>query len=256
MQGSPRANHWSDLRSHRDALASNVASALDMASSGSIEVPHVNVHLGHDSMTHSEGVELLGASCDLSERAGVRFAHETHRQRLTYSPWRTPMLLRAEPRARLLGDFAHWVLVAEAEPGDPLLDAAVKEVLPKVIATHGRVASSQAAQVPHPAAPECARETATQTGWIEAAWRAQADAQSQPESQDAAAHLESVWFTPEFGPAPYMPRLPFTGAPVADLEAVNQWMADWAAEAFAETEAQRAAESDKERQGVSTVWRP
>ena len=101
MQGSPRANHWSDLRSHRDALASNVASALDMASSGSIEVPHVNVHLGHDSMTHSEGVELLGASCDLSERAGVRFAHETHRQRLTYSPWRTPMLLRAEPRARL-----------------------------------------------------------------------------------------------------------------------------------------------------------
>ena len=126
LEGSPRASHWSSLAVHRDALASNVASALDLASSGGIHVPHVNVHLGHDSMTHDEGVELLGASCDLSERAGVAFAHETHRGRLTYSPWRTPLLLRDEPRARLLADFAHWVVVAEAEPGDRLLEAGVK----------------------------------------------------------------------------------------------------------------------------------
>lgn len=74
FEGPPRANHLSSLSTHRDALASNVASALDLASSSGIAVPHVNVHLGHDSMTHDKCVELLGASCDLAERAGVAFA--------------------------------------------------------------------------------------------------------------------------------------------------------------------------------------
>ena len=63
-----------------------------------------------------------------------------------------------------------------------------------------------------------------------------------PLSADLAAHL-ACWqlfseralgrgapppsFTPEFGPDGYMPTLPFTDRPVADLLTINTAMAQW-----------------------------
>ena len=40
--------------------------------------------------------------------------------------------------------------------------------------------------------------------------------------------------TPEFGPDGYLHCLPFTGTPVADLEAINAWMAERQQGRFAE----------------------
>ena len=37
--------------------------------------------------------------------------------------------------------------------------------------------------------------------------------------------LTAFLFCPEFGPPPYMPVLPFTGMPVADLPGIRNWQA-------------------------------
>ena len=108
-------------------------------------------------------------------------------------------------------------------------------MLSKCIASHGRIGHAQASQVPHPAAPEWAAETAQQCGWIEAIWRSRM-------GEGGAASGGDAWFTPEFGPRPYMPALPFTNAPTADLDECNDWMAKWAREAFAELLAESAAQ--------------
>ena len=39
-------------------------------------------------------------------------------------------------------------------------------------------------------------------------------------------------FTPEFGPPPYMPLLPFSREPVADIWTLNLWMAETFRAAF------------------------
>jgi hypothetical protein len=43
----------------------------------------------------------------------------------------------------------------------------------------------------------------------------------------SAEKAETVLITPEFGPVPYMPRLPFTAQPVADEWRVNVEFKDW-----------------------------
>lgn len=121
-------------------------------------------------------------------------------------------------------------------------------MLSKCIASHGRIGHAQASQVPHPAAPEWAAETAQQCGWIEAMWRSRM-------GEGGAASGGDAWFTPEFGPRPYMPALPFTNAPTADLDECNDWMAKWAREAFAELLAESAA-GVAAAKSSSAAWRP
>ena len=123
-----------------------------------------------------------------------------------------------------------------------------QSVLSKCIASHGRIGHAQASQVPHPAAPEWAAETAQQCGWIEAIWRSRM-------GEGGAASGGDAWFTPEFGPRPYMPALPFTNAPTADLDECNDWMAKWAREAFAELLAESAA-GVAAAKSSSAAWRP
>ena len=38
--------------------------------------------------------------------------------------------------------------------------------------------------------------------------------------------MEVSTLTPEFGPYPYMPTIPFENKPVADLNAICDWMAE------------------------------
>jgi hypothetical protein len=71
---------------------------------------------------------------------------------------------------------------------------------------HARVGHGEGPQVTDPRAPEWANEVETHLGW----WKRIVAARRQ---QGA----EFIAFCPEFGPAPYMPSLPYTRQPVADL---------------------------------------
>jgi hypothetical protein len=88
---------------------------------------------------------------------------------------------------------------------------------------HARVGYDQGAQVPHPAAPEYREALEAHENWWAQIWRSQ-----------LLRGLSVSTMTPEFGPDGYLHCLPFTGAPVADLEQINTWMAERQRRRFAD----------------------
>ena len=88
---------------------------------------------------------------------------------------------------------------------------------------HARVGYDQGPQVPHPAAPEYRGALDSHERWWSAIWDVHATQQ----------HREFTTMTPEFGPDGYLHTLPYTKAPVADLNNINRWMAYRQREHFA-----------------------
>jgi len=138
---------------------------------------------------------------------------ETHRSRSLFDPWRLPLRLQRFPRLRLTADLSHWCAVTERLMTPDL--APVQAMAGRVDHIHARVGHPQGPSVSHPFAPE----------WAEAldahrrCWQLFLD-QSVPSDQPFT-------ITPEFGPDGYMPQQPFSGEPLADVQAINAEMASW-----------------------------
>lgn len=171
----------------------------------------VNCLAGSDSWPLARAIEFLGRALDLGASLGAQLTFETHRGRPTFHPWATAELLRALPSLRLTCDFSHWCVVTERLLDD---EGPLEAAIARASHVHARVGYAQGPQVPHPAAPEFARELEAHEGWWMRIWRTLRD-------RGAAV----VTMTPEFGPDGYLHRLPFTDAPVADLSEINRWMA-------------------------------
>ncbi|PYI56602.1 sugar phosphate isomerase/epimerase family protein [Paenibacillus flagellatus] len=157
----------------------------------------------------------------IERELGVPVAHETHRGRAMYAPWTTAGLLREFPELRIAADFSHWCCVCEnlLEDQAEHLDVAMS----RTIHIHGRVGHREGPQVSDPSAPEYAEELQAHLGWwTEIARRRRAE----------GAPLFT--FTPEFGPPGYMPTLPHTRQPIADLWSVRLWMNRRFEQSFAE----------------------
>lgn len=166
---------------------------------------------GSDGWAPATALRFFREALDLAERHRQTLCFETHRSRPLFHPWVTLQLLDALPELRLTCDFSHWCVVCERlfEHEEELLAA----VAQRAHHIHARVGYDQGPQVPHPAAPEYAHCLAAHQRWWELIW----------ESQRRRGYTVST-MTPEFGPDGYLHRLPFTGAPVGDLEEINRWM--------------------------------
>lgn len=170
-------------------------------------------HAGRDHYPFAEGCRLWERVLATEAGLGVPVAHETHRARMLYSPWSTAAYLREFPSLRINADFSHWCCVSESllERVPEMVDLAID----RAIHIHGRVGHEEGPQVSDPRAPEFARHLAVHKGWWERIRRAR--------EADGTAVLR---FVPEFGPPGYMPTLPWTRQPVADLWDVCLWMRD------------------------------
>ncbi|MEH7482511.1 TIM barrel protein [Neobacillus drentensis] len=170
----------------------------------------INSHSARDSMTFEEQAEFFEQALAVEQKVGIPVGHETHRGRAMFTPWTTGALLREFPELKLTADFSHWVCVCESllEDQKEHLEMAIK----RTIHIHTRVGYAQGPQVPHPGAPEYSLELNSHEHW----WKQIAEAHALAGTQ--------LIFTPEFGPPPYMPRLPFTNQPVSDLWQVCLWM--------------------------------
>ncbi len=175
---------------------------------------HVNLHTGRDHFPFEDNLRLFERAAELAARLGVRVVHETHRGRALFSAPAAERFLRALPDLRINADFSHWMVVHESDLSDQQerLDLAIT----RAGYIHARVGQSQGPQVPHPLAPEWTAQRDRHLGL----WRAILAARRRD-------GWESFVITPEFGPAPYMPTLPFTAQPVADAWTVNVQMRDW-----------------------------
>lgn len=178
-----------------------------------------NGHTGSDTWTLAEAEDFYGAALEMEKSIGVPFAHETHRSRYFGNPWNTRQVLRRFPSLKLTCDYSHWVCVAERMLQDC---AAILELCAAHCwHLHARVGYEEGPQVPDPRAPEWSEHLRAHEVWWWQIWEAQ-----------AKSGREVSTLTPEFGPPPYMHTIPYTQKPVADLNAICNWMAQRERERF------------------------
>jgi len=176
-------------------------------------------HSARDAMPFPDQVRFFEQALAVERSIGIPVGHETHRSRAMFTPWTTAALLKELPELRITADFSHWCCATESTLEDFGED--LRLAFERTIHIHARIGHAEGPQVPHPAAPEYDYEREAFERWwgeIVALRERRGDI--------------CVTMTPEFGPPGYMPTLPFTRQPVADLREVNRWMADRLREKF------------------------
>lgn len=165
----------------------------------------INSHTGKDFFTFTENCSLIESCKEIEKESGVRIIHETHRGRFSHHAASLLPYLQKYPELELNADFSHFCAISESLLEDQ--EDILEQIIPSVRYIHSRVGSDQAAQVNHPFAPEWESTLNRFVSW----WQKIID--------QARERGEKVFhICPEFGPAPYMPALPYTGQAVA-----NQW---------------------------------
>jgi hypothetical protein len=174
----------------------------------------LTVITGSDAWSWQEQRRFWDGAMALAERCPLPVSFETHRSRSLGWPWTVERYLEGWPALRITADLSHWCVSAERLM-DPTL-APVQAIAGRVDHIHARIGHPQGPQVSHPFAPE--HRDALEAHL--ACWRLFLE-----RSRSTADETPTV--TPEFGPDGYLPTLPFTGCPVADLEQINGAMAGW-----------------------------
>jgi hypothetical protein len=170
------------------------------------------LHSGLDAMSRDEGLAFYAEAVRVEAGLSIPIGHETHRGRAFFTPWDTAFYLNAFPTLRITADYSHWVNVCERLPDDQADALALANA--RAVHIHGRVGFPEGPQVPEPSDQAFAGELA----WHEAQWTAIRD-------YHRARGIESLTFTPEYGPPPYLHTLPHTSVPVADLWRICLWAA-------------------------------
>lgn len=172
----------------------------------------VSTMCGYDAWSWQQQVDFFGQALEMERSSGMTISFETHRGRSLFNPWITRDLLQEFPTLKLTCDFSHWCVVCER-----LLDSEwqiLEQCAQRAMHIHCRVGYAQHAQVSEPRALEYAAALAAHERWWDLIWNAQAQRQ-----------MKQVTMTPEFLWDGYMPTLPFTQMPVADVWEITQWMA-------------------------------
>lgn len=168
----------------------------------------INSHTGKDFFSFEENCSLIEKARDIAEKTGISIIHETHRGRFSHHAASLLPYLQKYPGLKLNADFSHFCTVSESllEDQEDILD----QIMPAVRYIHSRIGFDQAPQVNHPFAPEWEPTLDRFVSW----WQKIID--QAKKRGDSVFHI-----CPEFGPAPYMPALPFTGKPVSDQWQIN-----------------------------------
>jgi sugar phosphate isomerase/epimerase len=169
---------------------------------------YINCHTGSDFFSFEENRAFIAAADRLAAESGIPIYHETHRGRFSYTLPQTLAYLEAITDLKLNLDISHWMVVHES-----LLEGkedVLKTVIDRSHHIHARVGHAEGPQVNDPEAPE----------WKRALGR-HLDIWEQVIRKQWSASERAFTITTEFGPADYMPTLPYTRLPVAD-----QWKAN------------------------------
>jgi sugar phosphate isomerase/epimerase len=181
--------------------------------SASVEPLLINSHTGKDYFSFEQNMELIDMAQSFSRERGIEIVHETHRGRFGFSPLVIRRYFDALPDLRIAADFSHWTCVTES-----FLEG-FKDTLQQAFARtthiHARVGYEEGPQVPDPRAPEWKQALDKFLNW----WDQIVDIQLKQ-------GRNVLTITTEFGPVPYMPTLPFSNKPVADLFEINGYMKD------------------------------
>lgn len=174
----------------------------------------INSHTGKDFYSFDENCSVLEAALNISQKTGVRILHETHRGRFSYHAASLLPYLQKFPELELVGDLSHFCTVSESLLADQ--QHILQEIIPHMAHLHARVGHEQGPQVNNPFAPEWQEHLAVFLAW----WKEIIN-----HRKNTSKELFTI--TPEFGPAPYMPAMPFTQEPLSNQWELNCTMKDY-----------------------------
>ena len=115
------------------------------------------------------------------------------------------------PSLKLVLDMSHWCNVCESLLQDQ--EDLIEPLLPAVSHIHARVGWEHGPQVSDPRAPEWSDALNAHLKWWDKVIAAR-----------RAEGVRQFTITPEFGPPPYLPTLPYTCQPVASQWDINVHM--------------------------------
>jgi sugar phosphate isomerase/epimerase len=199
----------SPANENADEYVARMKSRLEFIAS--LKPDFINSHTGKDYFSFEDNCRIIEAAENISARSGIPVLHETHRGRFTFHAASLLQYFSKFPQLKLTGDFSHWCTVSESMLQDQ--KSILTEIIPHVHHIHARIGYEHAPQVNDPFAPEWRQNTDTFLGW----WKKIIAAQSMNGKR-------SLTITPEFGPVPYMPTLPYSQKPLADQWLINAQM--------------------------------
>ncbi|RVT97350.1 sugar phosphate isomerase/epimerase [Mucilaginibacter limnophilus] len=173
----------------------------------------INSHTGRDYFTFQQNLDLIDTALEFTAKTGIEVAHETHRGRLGYCPQMIADFFDQRSDMRITADFSHWVCVTESmlENFADTVNIAIK----RSIHIHSRVGFEEGPQIADPAAPEWQYAVNNFLKW----W-------DQIITANTQAGRKVFTITTEFGPEPYMPKVPLSNTPMVDQFKINCYMKD------------------------------
>lgn len=172
------------------------------------EPDFINSHTGKDYYSFDDNCRIIETCINFSVKKGIRILHETHRSRFSFHAASLLPYLQKFPELELVGDFSHFTVVSESLLEDQ--QEILERIIPHVAHIHARVGYEEGPQVNDPSAPEWDKHFAVFTSWWERII-----------AHQKSIDRKQIAITPEFGPKPYMPAMPYTEAPLC-----NQWNAN------------------------------
>lgn len=170
----------------------------------------INCHSGRDYFTFEQNKQFIDFTTRISRSTGIRISHETHRSRILFAAHIAKNFIEKIPALRLTLDISHWCNVHESLLQDQ--QESVQLALNRTDHVHARVGHAESPQVTDPRAPEWKNELDTHFAWWDQIVKNKID------------EGQSLTVTTEFGPPNYMPAVPFTRQPLADLWGINVHM--------------------------------
>ena len=171
----------------------------------------INAHTGRDFFTFEQNHQIILVADKVAKETGVKIIHETHRGKFSFAAQATKTFLEKMPDLRLTLDISHWCNVSESLLENQV--PAVELALSRTDHIHSRIGHAEGPQVNDPRAPEWDREVKAHLAW----WDKVIDLHRRKGSRQ-------ITITTEFGPATYLPTLPYTQQPVASQWDINVYM--------------------------------
>lgn len=197
----------SDPGKHIVQFEKNLRYAADM------KPLYINCHAGKDYYSRENALKIFQLTRSISDATRIPIYHETHRSRLLFAAHVTHQYLKEVPALELTLDISHWCNVHESLLGDQ--PEAVAAALSRTSHIHARVGHPQGPQVNDPRAPEWNRTLEKHLQWWDTAIAGLVKKQ-----------VPFITITTEFGPADYMPTVPYTRREIADQWDINLYMKD------------------------------
>ncbi|WP_346236961.1 sugar phosphate isomerase/epimerase [Niabella insulamsoli] len=171
---------------------------------------YINNHSGKDYFSFEDNAKLIEHTNQLAKATGITICHETHRSRMLFAAPVAKEYIKKFPDLKLTLDISHWCCVHEGLLGDQ--QETVNLALERTEHIHARIGHAQGPQVNDPRAPEWDKAVQAHFEW----WDKVVERKS--------AKGETITFLTEFGPPDYMPTMPHSRKPLADLWEVNTFM--------------------------------